>query len=83
MVHALSRRRDVAGLATEVVGNDNNPSVRAEMLDEVAKISAAMTSLRPEQQQVLKLSIYDGLTQQEIFGLFQLRCPSGPIDLAA
>ena len=24
-----------------------------------------------------------GLTQQEIFGLFQLRCPSGPIDLAA
>ena len=24
-----------------------------------------------------------GLTQQEIFGLFQLRCPAGPIDLAA
>jgi SNF2 family DNA or RNA helicase len=24
-----------------------------------------------------------GLTQQEIFGLFQLRCPTGPIDLAA
>jgi SNF2 family DNA or RNA helicase len=24
-----------------------------------------------------------GLTQQEIFGLFRLRCPSGPIDLAA
>jgi SNF2 family DNA or RNA helicase len=24
-----------------------------------------------------------GLTQSEIFGLFQLRCPSGPIDLAA
>ncbi len=24
-----------------------------------------------------------GLTQQEIFGLFKLRCPSGPIDLAA
>ena len=36
------------------------------MLDEVAKISAAMTSLRPEQQQVLKLSIYDGLTHDEI-----------------
>ncbi|HEX5446806.1 MAG TPA: DEAD/DEAH box helicase [Pirellulales bacterium] len=24
-----------------------------------------------------------GLTRQEIFGLFQLRCPSGPLDLAA
>jgi SNF2 family DNA or RNA helicase len=24
-----------------------------------------------------------GLTQQEIFGLFQLRCPTGPIDVAA
>jgi SNF2 family DNA or RNA helicase len=24
-----------------------------------------------------------GLTQQEIFGLFQLKCPGGPIDLAA
>src|SRR5262249_16900689 len=24
-----------------------------------------------------------GLTQQEIFGLFKLRCPSGPIDVAA
>jgi SNF2 family DNA or RNA helicase len=24
-----------------------------------------------------------GLTQSEIFGLFKLRCPSGPIDVAA
>lgn len=61
------RRRDVAVLATDVAAtDDNNPSARAEMLDEVARISAAMTSLRPEQQQVLKLSIYDGLTHDEI-----------------
>jgi RNA polymerase sigma factor (sigma-70 family) len=60
------RRRDVAGLMTDVAENENNPSARAEMLDEVAKISAAMTSLRPEQQQVLKLSIYEGLTHDEI-----------------
>jgi SNF2 family DNA or RNA helicase len=26
---------------------------------------------------------HSGLTQQEIFGLFKLRCPNGPIDLAA
>ena len=26
---------------------------------------------------------HSGLTQQEIFGLFKLRCPHGPIDLAA
>ncbi len=26
---------------------------------------------------------HSGLTQQEIFGLFKLRCPTGPIDLAA
>ncbi len=26
---------------------------------------------------------HSGLTQQEIFGLFKLRCPQGPIDLAA
>jgi SNF2 family DNA or RNA helicase len=24
-----------------------------------------------------------GLTQEELFGLFQLKCPGGPIDLAA
>ncbi len=24
-----------------------------------------------------------GLTQEELFGLFQLKCPAGPIDLAA
>jgi RNA polymerase sigma-70 factor (ECF subfamily) len=60
------RRRDVAGLMIDVAENDNNPSARAEMLDEVAKISAAMKSLRPEQQQVLKLSIYEGLTHDEI-----------------
>lgn len=24
-----------------------------------------------------------GLTQQELFGLFQLKCPKGPIDVAA
>ena len=24
-----------------------------------------------------------GLTQQELFGLFQLKCPAGPIHLAA
>jgi hypothetical protein len=24
-----------------------------------------------------------GLTQQEVFGLFQLKCPKGPIDVAA
>ena len=24
-----------------------------------------------------------GLTQEELFGLFQLKCPSGPINLAA
>jgi SNF2 family DNA or RNA helicase len=24
-----------------------------------------------------------GLTQEELFGLFKLRCPNGPIDLAA
>jgi SNF2 family DNA or RNA helicase len=26
---------------------------------------------------------HTGLTQQEVFGLFKLRCPSGPIDVAA
>ena len=27
--------------------------------------------------------LHSGLTQQEIFGLFKLRCPNGPIELAA
>jgi SNF2 family DNA or RNA helicase len=27
--------------------------------------------------------LHSGLTQQEIFGLFKLRCPTGPIELAA
>ena len=60
------RRRDTASLVSDVAATGGNPSDRAELLDDVARISDAMTSLRPEQQQVLKMSIYDGLTHDEI-----------------
>ncbi len=60
------RRRDTASLVSDVAATGGNPSDRAELLDDVARISDAMTRLRPEQQQVLKMSIYDGLTHDEI-----------------
>lgn len=60
------RRRDTASLVSDVAATGGNPSDRAELLDDVARISDAMTQLRPEQQQVLKMSIYDGLTHDEI-----------------
>ena len=37
-----------------------------ETRDEAARVERELAQLRPEQQQVLKLSIYDGLTHQEI-----------------
>ena len=37
-----------------------------ELGDEVAKAQAALQQLRPEQSQVLELSLRDGLTHQEI-----------------
>jgi RNA polymerase sigma factor (sigma-70 family) len=37
-----------------------------EQEDEVARVAEAMRRLRPEQQAVLKMSIYDGLTHEAI-----------------
>ncbi len=39
---------------------------RIELEDEASRVAAAMTRLRPEQQRVLKMSIYQGLSHDQI-----------------
>lgn len=39
---------------------------RVEICDEAARAASALARLKPEQQKVLKLSIFDGLSHQEI-----------------
>lgn len=50
-----------ADLAAIDIGQEH-----VELGEEVARIAQAMSSLRPEQQQVLNMSIYDGLSHDEI-----------------
>ncbi|HQR08631.1 MAG TPA: sigma-70 family RNA polymerase sigma factor [Gemmatales bacterium] len=44
----------------------NSPVARVELVDEAAKAATALSELRPEQQQVLRLAVYHGLTHEEI-----------------
>ncbi len=63
----MGRRPGTTILPEAVV--DSTPSSgqsRVELADEAAKAAAALSELRPEQQHVLKLAVYRGLTYEEI-----------------
>ena len=61
-----SRRMPVELLA-DIDPQNPDPGIDwVELSDEVAKAQAALQQLRPEQSQVLELSLRDGLTHQEI-----------------
>ena len=62
----LQRRPTKTTLPANLVTNESGPEERAQRSDELARVSEAMANLRPEQQQVLKLALYGGLTQEEI-----------------
>jgi RNA polymerase sigma factor (sigma-70 family) len=61
-----ARRPEPGQLPAELAARDVNQAQRAEIGDDVARATSALAELRPEQQQVLKMSIYDGLSHDQI-----------------
>jgi RNA polymerase sigma factor (sigma-70 family) len=61
-----SREPDKQELNPSVSLDDTPPLDRAEVSEEAAAAVRAMESLRPEQQKVLRLSIYQGLSHERI-----------------
>jgi RNA polymerase sigma-70 factor (ECF subfamily) len=55
-----------SNLVPDLISEDLGQGDRLERDDDVARVTSAFRSLRPEQQAVLKLSLYDGLTHSEI-----------------
>ncbi len=62
----LGRQPRSEPLPEAIVSPGPTSADRVELSDEAAQAAKALGSLRPEQQQVLKLAIYDGLTHEEI-----------------
>lgn len=63
----VERKPVTTSLPAELpAAGDASQIERVALGDEAARVSQALASLRPEQQQVLKLSIYDGLSHEEI-----------------
>lgn len=60
------RRIDAAALPDSVQAEAPVQADAAERTEEAARAAAAMESLRPEQQRVLRLSIYHGASHEEI-----------------
>lgn len=62
----LARRGESAELPEAVEDESVGHDEEAEVRDEAARARSAMAQLRPEQQRVLKLSVYEGLSHQQI-----------------
>lgn len=62
----IVRRPELAQLPDAVVSKQTPGTKQVELVDETAQAAAALLELRPEQQQVLKLAVYHGLTHEEI-----------------
>ncbi|MDG3004613.1 RNA polymerase sigma factor [Paludisphaera mucosa] len=60
------RSPKTSNLAADLVSEDLGQFDRLERDDDVARVTVALRSLRPEQQAVLRLAVYDGLTHTEI-----------------
>lgn len=72
-----SRRPDPDPLPLEYAGEDSAPEWRLETFEEAEVAKEAFDQLRPEQQEVLKLSIYDGWSHQQIAD--RLEMPLGTV----
>ncbi|MFN0009183.1 MAG: RNA polymerase sigma factor [Planctomycetota bacterium] len=70
--HLIDRSRRRSSPPPGDVELDELPSTRAaeveriDLADEASRAAAALEALKPEQQRVLRLSIFDGLSHQEI-----------------
>lgn len=56
---------------------DAGPAFPAELSDEVSRINAAMAELKPPQPEVLRLTVCDGLTHQQVAD--RLEIPLGTV----
>jgi RNA polymerase sigma-70 factor (ECF subfamily) len=61
-----ARRPVAAPLADEVVGQSDAGERLADVNDEAARAAMALGELREDEQLVIRLAIYDGLTHEEI-----------------
>lgn len=70
--HLIDRSRRRSSVPSGDVELDDVPTARTaeadrvDLADEAARAAAALEQLKPEQQRVLRLSIFDGLSHQEI-----------------
>lgn len=62
----IVRRPELVQLPDAVASKQQPGTNQIELIDEAAQAAAALLELRPEQQQVLKLAVYHGLTHEEI-----------------
>lgn len=62
----IVRRPELAQLPEAVPSKQANGTNQIDMVDEASKAAAALLELRPEQQRVLKMAVYQGLTHEEI-----------------
>lgn len=62
----IVRRPELVQLPDAVASKQQPGTQQIELVDEAAQAAAALLELRPEQQQVLKLAVYHGLTHEEI-----------------
>jgi RNA polymerase sigma-70 factor (ECF subfamily) len=61
-----SRQPDAETIGRNMVQPDESPERPAEVAEQARVAARAMESLRPEQQRVLRLSIYQGLSHEKI-----------------
>ncbi len=62
----VARRVEFVGLEEPEITEDSGGSCQLEVVEEAAKAEECLKSLREEQQQVLRLSILDGLSHEGI-----------------
>jgi RNA polymerase sigma factor (sigma-70 family) len=62
----IVRRPELAQLPETVPSKQAPGTNQIDMVDEASKAAAALLELRPEQQRVLKMAVYQGLTHEEI-----------------
>ena len=62
----IVRRPELVSLPENIASSQPPGTKQVDMVDEASKAAAALQELKPEQQRVLKMAVYQGLTHEEI-----------------
>jgi RNA polymerase sigma factor (sigma-70 family) len=62
----IVRRPELVSLPENIASSQQPGTKQVDMVDEASKAAAALQELKPEQQRVLKMAVYQGLTHEEI-----------------